>query len=50
MPGMAKVLGLSLTRTCIFSNGKFSVSNKIMCQSVIFGSLTLRNTKNVILG
>ena len=30
MPGTAKVRGLNLTRT--FSNGKYSISNKIVCQ------------------
>ena len=46
MPGTAKVLGLHLSRTCFFSNGKFSVSNKIVgelfvCLSVVGFSLVL---------
>ena len=31
-------------------NGRFNISQKCVCQSVIFGSLTLKNTNYVILG
>ena len=39
MPRMAKVLGSNLTRTCFFSNGKYSFSNEIVGQ--LFVCLTV---------
>ena len=36
MPWTANVLGWNLSRTCFFSNGKFSVSNQIVGQLFVY--------------